>query len=197
MLVATRSIFRLCVFLFLTLLMVPGVSAAATDDEAIALMREGGKLLLVRHAATVPGLGDPPGFRLDDCATQRNLSDAGREEARRLGARLREAGVPVAEVRSSAWCRCVDTAELAFAGHGLTVEVWPPLNSFFRGQGDAQAQTAAAREALSALPQDSNWVWVTHQVNISALTGVVPAMGEVVIASSSAEGLKVLGRWRP
>jgi broad specificity phosphatase PhoE len=179
----------------LLLLSVPGVVASA--DDALELMREGGKVLLVRHASTVPGLGDPPGFRLGDCTTQRNLSESGREESGRLGARLREAGVPIAEVRSSEWCRCVDTAELAFAGHGVSVMVWPPLNSFFRGQGDAQAQTTAARAALSNLPKDSNWVWVTHQVNITALTGVVPAMGEVVVAAPGPDGLQVLARWRP
>ena len=186
----------LCKLVF-SLPLLPVLAATALADDAIALMREGGKVLLVRHASTVPGLGDPPGFRLDDCATQRNLSEAGREESRRLGTRLREAGVPVAEVRTSAWCRCVDTAELAFGGQGLSIEPWPPLNSFFRGQGDADAQTAAAREALKDLPGGSNWVWVTHQVNITALTGVVPAMGEVVVAAPGAGGLQVLARWKP
>lgn len=183
--------------LCIPLALLPALGALASADDALELMREGGKVLLVRHASTVPGLGDPPGFRLGDCTTQRNLSDSGREESRRLGTRLREAGVPIAEVRSSAWCRCVDTAELAFAGQQIPVEVWPPLNSFFRGQGDAEAQTAAARVALSNLPKDSNWVWVTHQVNITALTGVVPAMGEVVVAAPGPEGLQVLARWRP
>lgn len=183
--------------LLVALLLLSSLVAPVSADDVLALMREGGKVLLLRHASTVPGLGDPPGFRLDDCATQRNLSEAGREESYRLGARLREAGVPVAEVRSSAWCRCVDTAELAFGGQGVAIEVWPALNSFFRGQGDADAQTAAAREALANLPRTSNWVWVTHQVNITALTGVVPAMGEVVVAAPGPEGLQVLARWRP
>ena len=71
----------------------------------------GGYVLLIRHASTDPGAGDPPGFKIDDCATQRNLNAAGREEARRLGARSKR-GIAVREVLSSRWCRCIGTAHL-------------------------------------------------------------------------------------
>lgn len=177
----------------------PGAAAGGAAEAALlAQLREGGHVLLVRHAATVPGTGDPPGFRLDDCATQRNLSDAGRAEARRLGEHLRAAGIPVAEVRSSAWCRSLDTARLAFEPD-LTVQHWAPLDSFFRGQGDADSQTRAARTEAARVPGDANWVWVTHQVNITALTGIHPAMGEVVVVrpAVAGDGVTVVGRWRP
>src|SRR5690242_9259354 len=87
----------------------------ARADEALwALLQQGGQVVLVRHALTEPGVGDPPGFRPGECRTQRNLSDAGRAEARRLGAALRERRIPVGDVLSSPWCRCLETAQLVF-----------------------------------------------------------------------------------
>ncbi|MGL1834027.1 histidine phosphatase family protein [Rhodocyclaceae bacterium SMB388] len=173
-----------------------GALDGASDERVFELLREGGNVVLVRHATTVPGIGDPPGFDLADCATQRNLSDAGRAASRRLGNRLRDADVPIAAVRSSAWCRCLETATLAFAPD-LPVEVWAPLNSFFAGQGDRESQTRAALAALRDLPPQANWVWVTHQVNITALTGTSVAMGEVLVTRPADGRLQVLARWRP
>jgi len=150
---------------------------ARADEKAFwRLLREGGCALLMRHAATEPGLGDPPGMRLDDCRTQRNLSAAGRAQAARVGEAFRREGVALAEVRSSAWCRCVDTAQAAFGRH----RVWAPLNSFFQG-GDGDAQTRDLRRALAELRAPTNWMLVTHQVNITALTGAHPAMGEIFV----------------
>lgn len=173
-----------------------GASDRSSEERVFELLREGGNVVLVRHAPTVAGIGDPPGFDLADCATQRNLSEAGRAVSRRLGSWLRDADVPIAAVRSSAWCRCVDTATLAFAPE-LPVEVWSPLNSFFAGQGDRESQTRAALAALRDLPPQANWVWVTHQVNITALTGTSVAMGELLVTRPGDGRLQVLARWRP
>ncbi|HMS81661.1 MAG TPA: histidine phosphatase family protein, partial [Burkholderiaceae bacterium] len=82
-------------------------------------LRDGGCVLLLRHALTEPGVGDPPGFRIEACGTQRNLSAQGRAQAARLGASLRDAGVAIGPVRSSRWCRCLDTARLAFRSEGV------------------------------------------------------------------------------
>src|SRR5437867_11407563 len=101
--------------------------AHAGDGDPWTELRRGGLTLLMRHGSTLPGLGDPPGFRLGDCATQRNLSPVGRDEARRVGERLARERVRVARVYTSPWCRCRDTATLAF-GRG---EDWEPLSSFF------------------------------------------------------------------
>lgn len=180
--------------LCLALIAAGTARASPPEQDVAALLREGGNILLIRHATTVSGVGDPPGFRLDDCATQRNLSDRGRDEARRLGERLRETGARFTQLRSSAWCRCVDTARLAF---GTEPALWPPLNSFFAGQGDGPAQTRAARDAAAQVPAGENWVWVTHQVNISALANVFPAMGEVLIVRPAADGFELRGRLRP
>ena len=145
------------------------------------LAREGGNIFLMRHAQTVSGIGDPPGFRLDDCSTQRNLSAAGIADSQQLGARFVQQQVKLHEVRSSAWCRCIDTARHAFDPHYPTHQVWAPLNSFFQGQGHAQQQTRQALARARQLPPGHNWMWVTHQVNISALSGRSTSMGEVLL----------------
>lgn len=170
--------------------------AAEPAAELLAALRTGGHVLLIRHAQTDPGIGDPPGFRVDDCGTQRNLSAAGREQARALGAALRTLGIPVAEVRSSQWCRCLDTARLAFAEQA-PVRPWPALNSFFGDAASEPARTQALRAAVAAAPAATNVVWVTHQVNITAVTGMVPAPGEIVIVRRGPGTPVVAGRWSP
>jgi phosphohistidine phosphatase SixA len=153
-----------------------GVGAQDSVRTFWQLLREGGCVVLMRHAQTVPGVGDPPGWRLGQCSTQRNLNEAGRAQARRVGAAFQREGVRVDEVRSSAWCRCTETADLAFGSH----TVWTPLNSFFQS-GDGAQQIPALRAALSRWPGPGNLVLVTHQVNMSSLTGEYPAMGELFV----------------
>jgi phosphohistidine phosphatase SixA len=163
----------------------------ASTDAAWAALQSGGHVLIVRHAQTVPGIGDPPDFRRDDCATQRNLSDAGRAQAKAMGERIAAAGVRVAEVLSSGWCRSLDTARIAFgrATH------FPPLDSFFDDRGGEARQSAAVRERVRAWRGPGTLALVTHQVNITALTGEVPAMGEaIVLAPGGASGFGVVGR---
>lgn len=178
-------------------LLIPSPGLAQEDEsKLLGAMREGGTILLIRHAATESGIGDPPEFRLGDCGTQRNLSVAGRADARLLGERLRAAGIPVAEVRSSRWCRSMDTAVLAFEPD-MRVLGWDALNSFFGGQGDRSNQVAEMLSRATHVPRGSNWVWVTHQVNITGLTSEFAAPGEVVVARPREGRLEVLGRWRP
>ena len=152
-------------------------------------------MLVIRHAATVPGIGDPPGFRVDDCATQRNLSEDGRRDARALGARLTAAGVAFDQVLSSRWCRCQETARLAFPRH--EVRVLEALNSFFADGSTAQAQTQALRQYLARQRGTRRIVLVTHMVNIAALTGQSVVMGEALLVRLGATGAgDVLGRLR-
>jgi broad specificity phosphatase PhoE len=157
--------------------------------------------MLMRHAATEPGIGDPPEFRLGDCRTQRNLSAQGRAFSVELGRRMAAHGIRLDAVLSSAWCRCVDTARLAFDAHpqlNARTAVWPALNSFFQGQGDEATQTAAVMARLRQTPP-RNTMLVTHQVNISALTGQSTAMGEVLLCRwpTQDQRLQVLARLRP
>ncbi len=166
-------------------------AAHASTDAAWAALKSGGHVLIVRHAQTVPGIGDPPGFRVDDCATQRNLSEAGRAQSKAMGEQLAAAGVRVDEALSSAWCRCLDTARLAF-GRATPYE---PANSFFESRATEPRQTAALRERVRAWQGSGTLALVTHQVNITALTGEVPAMGEaLVLAPGGPAGFTVVGR---
>jgi broad specificity phosphatase PhoE len=159
-------------------------AVAPADAGLWRLLESGGHVVVLRHAATEPGLGDPPEFRLGECSTQRNLSEPGREEARRLGDVFRARRIPVARVLSSRWCRCVETAQLAFG----RVEAWPPLDSFFADPARGPDQTAAIRRLVAERPRDGNLVLVTHQVNITALTGIVTAAGELVVLTPGADG---------
>ena len=146
----------------------------ASKAELLATWRKSGGVLLIRHAATESGIGDPPGFVIGQCRTQRNLSEAGRQASRAMGAWLQAQNFKPDAVRSSQWCRCQDTARLAFGAY----EDWPALNSTFAGQGDPTAQQQALRERLQALPAGRTEVWVTHQVIMTGLTGTYPGLGE-------------------
>lgn len=149
-------------------------AAPDTPAELARIWRQEGGVLLIRHATTESGLGDPPGFRLGQCATQRNLSDVGRRESRGMGAWMKAHQLKLDAVRTSQWCRCQDTAQLAFG----QAEDWPALNSTFAGQGDMPAQLAAIRERLRNMPAGRAEVWVTHQVIMTGLTGAYPGMAE-------------------
>ena len=135
-------------------------------------------VVLLRHALA-PGTGDPAGFRIGDCATQRNLSPEGQAQAQRLGAAFRQRQIS-ARVLSSQWCRCLDTAELMDLG---PVEPFEPINSFFRDRSTAAQQTAQVQRYLREQPNQGVIVMVTHQVNITALTGVFPGSGQAVVAT--------------
>lgn len=150
---------------------------SAAADPWAELSRPGA-IILFRHASA-PGGGDPPGMRLGDCSTQRNLSEGGRAEARRIGERMRDRRIAIGAVLTSQWCRTRETAALAF---GDTARDEPAFNSFF-GEADQarDAQTARADRLLRAWKGPGVLVVVTHQVNITALTGHVPASGEGVV----------------
>lgn len=153
---------------------------ARVPDGLLERLRRGGLVLLMRHAATDPGLGDPAGFRLDDCATQRNLSAAGREDARRIGARLREERVPIGAVLTSLWCRCRETAQIAFG----RAEDWEPLSSFFDFPHREPEFTERVKQRIATYARRSppgNVVMVTHNVNIAALTRHSVGTGELVV----------------
>src|SRR5499426_2439794 len=130
------------VTLVLIMLVVAGPPRAAADEALWELMRGGGQVVFMRHAGTTPGVGDPAGFRLDDCATQRNLTDAGREDARRVGTAFRQRAIPVGRVLSSPWCRCLETSRLAFG----KAEPWTPLSNLFDNRANEAEQLSALRE---------------------------------------------------
>ena len=150
----------------------------AAQQFPLERLNEGGFVIMLRHALA-PGVGDPENFRVGDCTTQRNLSEQGRAQARRLGERLRAHGIDQAEVYSSQWCRCLETAELLMLG---PVEQLPALNSFFTRPADRESNLQALRAFLAELPEDGPPViLVTHQVTISAIAGHGTVSGEAVV----------------
>lgn len=148
-------------------------------------------MVLVRHTLTVPGTGDPPGMRLEECGTQRNLSEEGRDHARRIGAVFANRKIPVERVLSSPWCRCLETARLAF---GRT-DVSPSLGNLF-GRPENRAKQVREMQALAgAWKGAGNLFLVTHGSTVHALTGISPGTGEaVVVTPLGGERFAVAGR---
>jgi broad specificity phosphatase PhoE len=167
------------------------VEASADSAQLWSLLERGGQIVLMRHAITTPGVGDPPGFRLDDCGTQRNLTDEGRGHARRVGEAFRARGIAVDRVLSSPWCRCVETARLAFGA----AEPWSPLSNLF-GRSEAHAeQLSRLRPLLSEPRTGGNLVLVSHGSTISAATGINPDTTEMVVVTPQGTGrFTVAGR---
>ena len=164
--------------------------ASAQDAELLAALRAGGHVGLMRHARA-PGNDDPPNFSLGDCATQRNLSSGGREQARAVGLRLREAGLASVRLVSSQWCRCIDTAELLDLG---PLEQVPFFNSLVSYPRESAQMTRDARDWILAQDWSALTIVVTHQVNIGALVRAYPAEGEIVVVRRAPEGtLEVVG----
>lgn len=173
----------------LALAALPGVAAAS---EALwTVLKDGGQVVLIRHAITTPGVGDPDGMRLDDCRTQRNLTDEGRQHARQVGAAFRARGIPVEQVLTSPWCRCIETARLAFGA----AEVWAPLGNLFGRPQHRDAQVREMRALVGQPRRGGNLVLVSHGSTISALTGVSPATAEMVVVTPQGDGrFSVAGR---
>lgn len=170
------SVSKVLGWVLLACLSLPGFGYAS-DSLAWDALREGRALLLLRHASA-PGFGDPPGFRLGDCTTQRNLSEQGREESRRWGELLRRQGIERPRLFSSRWCRARDTAKEMGLG---AVAPLPALDSVFASRARAWPQTEELLAQVNGLAQGAPMVLVSHQVNISVLTGIHPASGEGLI----------------
>lgn len=163
----------------------------ADDRNAWSAINTENHFVIMRHALA-PGTGDPANFKIGDCATQRNLSEAGRQQARRIGNRLRTQGIDKAQVYTSQWCRCNETAELLALG---PVKALPALNSFFQNFERETEQTQKLKAWLDKQSLKTPLVLVTHQVNITALTDVFPASGEMIVVRRSGIGeYKVVGR---
>ncbi len=181
---------RLAGLLLAVGLLLP-VSVQAADDAALwQAAREGKAIIFMRHAMA-PGIGDPAGFDVSDCTTQRILNDVGRDQSRRIGDHIRAAGITQATVYSSAWCRCWETAELLGLGE---VENLPALNSVFLRPERRDPQTSDLRDWLVQWRGDGPLVLVSHRTNVRALTGVNLASGEMLFMRVAKDGkIEVLG----
>src|SRR5262245_26002862 len=173
------------------ILMLLGPGVAASDD-AWAALAKGGLVALIRHGNAPPGYGgDPPGFKIDDCSTQRNLDEIGRDEARALGEAFRHHGIRVDRVQSSPWCRCLETARLMAVG---------PVESSWALVPDRDPRSPVRllelKEMVSAWRGPGTLVLVTHALAVRALLGFLPLQGETVVlkpGSGSAAGGDLVG----
>jgi broad specificity phosphatase PhoE len=167
-------------------LIVALVGSHATASETGAVwdaLRTPGAVVVLRHSYA-PGGFDPPGARLDDCSTQRNLDDNGRAQARRIGGAFRRQGVGVGPVLSSPRCRCLDTARLAFG----TVTSWEPLQGALNDTERRGRQIAEIKQRIAAHRSGPPLVLVTHGSVVTDLTGLSIRMGEFVVLRPGADG---------
>ena len=150
-------------------------------------LHDGQHVLLMRHA-DAPGYGDPAGYVLSQCSTQRNLGDGGKKQASAIGQWLKTQGIQQARLYSSPWCRCLDTANLLNLGQ---VTIAPALGSFFDDMSQQNKHTrelaALIKKELAAHPK-APIILVTHHVNIEAFTGKVVAVGDMVLVKVNQQG---------
>ena len=181
--------------LAMSLIIAPGVAADDSKDAWTALLK-GGHVALIRHGNAPPGYGgDPPGFKIDDCKTQRNLYELGREEARALGEAFRNHGVRVDRILSSPWCRCLETARLMAVGPVETS--WALVPDMRPG---VSVRLGELKEMVAAWRGPGTLVLVTHALTVRALLGFLPIQGETVVlkpGSGSAAGVDLVGLIAP
>jgi len=181
--------------LFLLILAVP--LSAGAEERAWQALSAGGHVAVLRHAAAPGPMPDPPGFRLDDCATQRNLDALGRAQAERLGAALAERGIVLESVLSSAWCRCRDTARLLGQGEP---RVAPALNNVHGALGDEALQFPAFQRLVAGWQGAGTLLLVSHGSTISGALGTYPAQGELLVFAPDPDaerGFRLVGRIPP
>ena len=185
---------RICFAIFALLLSLCGAADTAVADEATNAwnaLRAGGHVALMRHADAPGGFGDPPGFRVEDCATQRNLSSKGRADAAKIGGRLRQEGIAFEKIVSSPWCRCIDTAKLLNVG---IVETEATFGNVVVLRDQRETLTSGGRAFIAKWTARGNLLVLTHGANIHALTGISPASGEIVVIKGGSERAAPVGR---
>jgi len=166
-------------FLFV-ITILSGVSISASEKLGEAIKDIDANVIFMRHALA-PGYGDPDNFNINDCSTQRNLSASGIEQARRIGMFFRKSNVQFSDILSSQWCRCKDTAE------NLNIGKWEDfsgLNSFFEEHADRDKTLNLLNKRMKSIPDDGLTLMVTHQVVISAVTGLYAKSGGIVLYNS-------------
>jgi phosphohistidine phosphatase SixA len=190
-----RRIARAAPFVLVVLLGITPVLSADDSDAAWAALVKGGHVAVIRHGNAPPGYGgDPPGMRLDDCKTQRNLDDIGRDQARALGELFRKHGVQVDRIVSSPMCRCRETGELMGVGEVETSFALLP------DMGPSPVRFLALKQIVSSWRGPGTLVLVTHALTVRPLTGFLPAQAETDVlqpASENPRGGNLVGRIAP
>ena len=163
--------------------------AQGSVEGALESLKQGGHVLLIRHAKTDVGQGDPEGFKLGDCATQRNLNAEGKADAEQFGKKLAALGIKIDQVLSSEWCRAMDTAKLAFG----KAEAWPVLNSLRSTSDEKIDLTGQLRRRIRDFKGPGNLAIVSHGYNIQYLTGENIQQGDVLVLHPSGGGFRLMG----
>jgi broad specificity phosphatase PhoE len=165
--------------------------AAASEAELWNLLKDGGQVVLMRHAQTTPGVGDPPGMRTDDCSTQRNLTEEGRKHAKAIGESVRAHHITFDRIVSSQLCHCVDTAKLAF---GHVDEILTPGNP--RATSEDRTRTIREVRAIATEKRRSgNAIVISHSSTIGAVTELYVDPGEMLVLTPHGDGkFEVRGR---
>ena len=157
------------------------------NDKVITSLKEGGKLVFIRHALA-PGNGDPENFELKNCSTQRNLNNIGIEQSKRIGSIFKKNDIKIDNIFSSEWCRCKDTAKFAFDNF----ETFDALNSFYdiKFAANEDKQIKDFYEFITNLENKNNIIFVTHYVVIGAILNIGTSSGEIVVTDKN---LNIIG----
>ena len=155
---------------------------ADLNKKIINQLEDGGKLIFIRHAYA-PGNGDPNNFNLNDCSTQRNLNVDGRKQAKNIGEFFRENKIKIYRVLSSEWCRCKETADIAFKDFSTNSF----LNSFYSSKyaKNKDKQVEALNNYVKKFKSEKNLIFVTHYVLISEVLNYSPSSGEIVVSDKN------------
>ena len=179
-----NKIISLILNLFLIFIFTLQLNAS---EQAWNLAQEGNKIIIIRHSLA-PGGGDPPGFKIDDCKTQRNLNKKGINQSKKIGKLFKKNKIPIDQILSSQWCRCKDTAKYAFGNF----KEFKPLNSTFQSPFNKN-EPKQLKELYNFVKKwegkGRNLVLVTHYSIITAVTNAVPSSGEIVITDKNFEVL--------
>ena len=173
-------------FLLIIFISINSPIKADSNQNVINELKKGGNLIFIRHAYA-PGGGDPKNFDINDCKTQRNLSNSGRDQAKKIRSYFKDNNIPISKVYSSEWCRCKETASIAFNDF----ETKSFLNSFFSSQfaKNKDLQMKRLKTFINNWDKNENLVFVTHYVVISESLNYAPSSGEIVISNKN---LKVI-----
>jgi len=168
--------------IFITFIFLTCTVKADLDQNLIKEFQQGGKLIFIRHAYA-PGSGDPKNFNLNDCSTQRNLNDSGRVQSKSIGALFSKYNIKISNIYSSEWCRCKETANIAFK----KFKTKKFLNSFYSAQfaENRKKQIQDFENFLEKWNKKDNIIFVTHYVVISELLGYATSSGEIVVADKN------------
>ena len=163
------------------------IKADSKQLQILDILQKGGNLIFIRHAYA-PGGGDPENFKISDCSTQRNLNDEGREQSKKIGVFFKENDIPISLVISSEWCRCKETAKIAFKNYSTNSF----LNSFYSSKfsKNKDKQVKAFNYYIKNLESEKNLIFVTHYVFISEVLNYGPSSGEIVVSDKN---LNIIG----